>query len=262
MDVPMPRSKAGARRSVSAFGRLTLIGLVGLAAAFVYLQAIMIGMLIPPLAIFAVISLVLAGVVATGWRWAPLLGALWSGFLVTGNLAEIQYGLGHPAEFQGFVFNVYTLVMATLGFVGGLAATFDRVRGRDSTRALPGLLAGLAGLALGAILVAAVAGNTLAAGISPETLDSLPALRTTNFAFDQPELRVKAGELVALRLENSDNEGHSFDIDELGVHALMPADKPGAAVFKPSVPGTYTFYCAPHYDKATGEGMKGTLIVE
>ena len=40
---------------------------------------------------------------------------------------------------------------------------------------------------------------------------------------------------------------------------------PGEAsltLFKPTQPGSYIFYCTPHYNKATGEGMKGTLIVE
>ena len=69
-----------------------------------------------PLAIFTVISLVVAAIVALGWRWAPLLGVLWSGFLVTGNTTQIAYSLSHPAEFQGFVFMVFLLAMASIGF--------------------------------------------------------------------------------------------------------------------------------------------------
>jgi plastocyanin len=68
--------------------------------------------------------------------------------------------------------------------------------------------------------------------------------------------------LLAFRLENADRAGHSFDIDELGGHAPMPAGQSGSALFRPATPGTYTFYCAPHHDKASGQGMKGTLIVE
>lgn len=29
-----------------------------------------------------------------------------------------------------------------------------------------------------------------------------------------------------------------------------------------TAPQPGTFYCTPHYDRATGEGTKGTLIVE
>ena len=38
----------------------------------------------------------------------------------------------------------------------------------------------------------------------------------------------------------------------------------GALLFwrKPTEPGTYTFYCRPHADKAARTGMVGTLIVE
>ena len=70
--------------------------------------------------------------------------------------------------------------------------------------------------------------------------------------------------MVALRLENTDGASHSFDVDELNVHALMPGGKSSLALFKPTKPGTYTFYCGipGHYNKATGEGMHGTLIVE
>jgi plastocyanin len=65
-----------------------------------------------------------------------------------------------------------------------------------------------------------------------------------------------------LRLENTDPVTHSFDVDELNVHVVMPHGQTALAVFKPTEPGSYTFYCAPHYDKNTGQGMKGTLIVE
>jgi DNA-binding SARP family transcriptional activator len=66
------------------------------------------------------------------------------------------------------------------------------------------------------------------------------------------QLRVRAGETVA----------HGFAIDELGVNAVMPAGAESLALFRPTTPGTYTVYCPPHYDKASGQGMHGTLIVE
>jgi heme/copper-type cytochrome/quinol oxidase subunit 2 len=55
---------------------------------------------------------------------------------------------------------------------------------------------------------------------------------------------------------------HGFAVDELGVNAVMPAGAESLALFRPTTPGTYTFYCPPHYDKASGTGMYGTLIVE
>jgi plastocyanin len=264
MDAPITMPAARVRQPVSALGRLTAVGLVGIGLAFVYLQAAMIGMVIPPLAVFAVISVVIAVLNMAGWRWTPLLGALWSGFIVIGNSSNVVYNLSHPAELQGFVLTIFILAMAAIGLVAGIAAGVQNYRGRSraAPRALPAGLAALAGMCLGAILVAMVAGSSVNAGVSPSTLAGLPALTAANFAFDQPEMRVKAGETVALRLENTDSEGHSFDIDELDVHAVIPSGQSSLALFKPTAPGTYTYYCTPHYDKATGEGMKGTLIVE
>jgi uncharacterized cupredoxin-like copper-binding protein len=65
---------------------------------------------------------------------------------------------------------------------------------------------------------------------------------------------------VALRLENSDTQRHSFDIDAFDVHVTMPINAPALALFTPNAPGTYTFYCRiPGHTEA---GMTGTLIVE
>ena len=87
-------------------------------------------------------------------------------------------------------------------------------------------------------------------------------VQTANFEFAQKELRVKAGETVALRLDNKDRETHLFEVDEFTIHAPVLPGEEGLALFKVTQPGTYTFYCAPHYNKEAGEGMKGTLIVE
>jgi plastocyanin len=257
-------ARGRARTPLAALGKLTVAGLVGIGLALIYLQAARIGMIIPPLAVFTIISFVVAGVVAVGWRWAPLLGALWSVFIVVGNNAEIAYSLGHPTEVRGFGFTLFILAMAAIGLVAGIAAAAQNYRGgeRRTPRALAAGLGLLVGLFAGAVVVASIAGGSVNAGVSPETLASLPALRAANFAFGQQEIRVKAGETVALRLENADSEGHSFDIDELGVHAAIPSGENSLALFKPTQPGTYTFYCAPHYNKETGEGMKGRLIVE
>lgn len=264
MDVPMIAARRHARTPLAALGKLTVVGVVGLGLGLIYLQAAMIGMIIPPLAVFSVISFIVAGVVAAGWRWAPLLGALWSVFIVAGNGAEIAHSLSHPADVRGFAFTLFMLAMGAIGLLAGIGAAVQNYRGgeRRSPRALAAGLALLAGVFAGALFAAAISASGVNAGVSPETLASLPALKAVNFAFDQQEIRVSAGDTVALRLENGDSEGHSFDIDQFGVHAAIPSGAASLALFKPTQPGTYTFYCAPHYNKATGEGMKGTLIVE
>jgi plastocyanin len=101
-----------------------------------------------------------------------------------------------------------------------------------------------------------------ATGVSLEALAQLPPLSVKAAQFEQRELHARVGQTVALRLENADGQGHSFDVDELNVHAAMPSGNPGLALFTPTTAGTYTFYCALHYNKETGQGRKGTLIVE
>src|SRR5262245_21591926 len=122
METPIAVTRTRDRLPLTVLGKLTVAGLVGLALALIYLQAAMIGRLIPPLAIFTVISLVVAGLVVVGWRWVPLLGALWCIFMVIGTSNNTVYSLTHPAEFRSFVFVVFFLAMALIGVSAGIAA--------------------------------------------------------------------------------------------------------------------------------------------
>jgi plastocyanin len=121
------------------------------------------------------------------------------------------------------------------------------------------MCAGRAAHCIGAVIAAAIP-RASGTQVDPAVLAQLPAIPLEAFAGG--EIRVRAGELTALRLENPDAVAHSFDVDELNVHVGMPADSDSLALFITDMPGSYTFYCAPHYDKATGSGMHGTLIVE
>ncbi len=129
-------------------------------------------------------------------------------------------------------------------------------------RGVAASLVALTSIIASAILVAAVPQPGIMAAIDPATFNALPTVATKNFEFEQKELRVKAGETVALKLTNADGEAHYLDIDELNVHAPIPAGKEALAVFKPTQPGTYTFYCHPHVSPDKKEGMVGKLIVE
>jgi nitrite reductase (NO-forming) len=117
----------------------------------------------------------------------------------------------------------------------------------------------VAGLVLGASLVAAIPRGG-AAGVGAEVLADLPVVAAAGVRFEQAELRAQVGETVALRLENRDAAGHSFDIDELNVHVAIVPGEPTLALFRPAAAGTYTYYCAvPGHREA---GMQGTLVVE
>jgi plastocyanin len=248
-----------------------------LGALLFYMMGAIIKELVPPIAGFGALALVAgAVVVAVRRRWTPLLGsvvALLLGLLlIVPAWTEITHALGSPND---PMFGVLTVLFPALAvaFLGGIGATVQNyLRPAGAARApaisapaprwLAAGLVALVGVIVGANAVAAIPQKGAAASVSPEALASLPAVSTKGFAFEQPEVRVRAGELVALRLENADQAPHSFDVDELSVHAPIPVGQSGVAIFRPSAPGTYTFYCAPHFDKASGQGMKGTLIVQ
>jgi uncharacterized cupredoxin-like copper-binding protein len=252
------------RTPLTALGKVTLAALICITLIVIYAM-LFISRHIDPLALgFVLIALLSASIVAIGWLWAPLLGALLSGLMLASYIPLLGYILTHPDE-PTFITAALFLPAAIVGIVAGIGATVQNYRGgeRRAPRWLVPGLAALAGWSVGAILVGALiaaapkAGSSV--GISLDTLANLPALAAQNTKFDQAQLRAKMGETVALRLENRDNLSHSFDIDAFNLHVPLPASQNGAAVFKPTQAGTYTFYCSlPGHREA---GMVGTLIV-
>jgi plastocyanin len=238
----------------------------------IYLQVAILGQFFPPLALVLGLPALVAAIliVLTRWRWAALLGVLYWILMIAANRRHIPYNLTHPEFFTMFAFTVFMQVLTIVGMVAGAGATLQNYRA-PTANAVPNdhllvprwfltLLWLLAGLCLGAILVGAIPRTDDAAGVSPEALVALPAVRAANLRFDRPELRVRSGEVVALRLENRDNIAHSFEIDEFKVHVPISPDKPSLAVFTPDTLGTYTFYCG--LPSHRNLGMVGTLIVE
>jgi plastocyanin len=278
---PAPPARVSRRRlPVTPLAALTAASTALVGAALIYMMAAIFGEMIPPMLGAAVLSLIAAAVVLSGKRWAPALGSviavLLSALLIVPAAAEISHSLTTPGD---PIFGVLTVLFPCLfiAFVAGIASTVQNYRwssaaaryGEELSQPAPGAprwlapaLIALGGLIVGANVAAARPQQGAAASVSPDLLSTLPSVNIKGFEFQDKEVRVKAGSLVALRLNNADQAPHSFDVDQLGVHAPIVVGQGGVALFQPSKPGTYTFYCAPHYDKASGEGMKGTLIVE
>jgi plastocyanin len=265
MDTTMIASNTRTRRPLAALGKLTLAALVGMALAVVFIMIAMGGSIDMMGLAFSALPLIFAGIMLTGWRWTPALGTLIGGLLLAMVAPMVSFILADPG---GPMFAPILLIvtLASMAVAAGIGATVQNYRRpvaeRRAPRWLAAVLVGLAGLLVGTISVGMVPRASATTGISPEVLAQLPSLSAKNYEFNQKEIHVKAGETVALRLENGDAETHYFDIDEFNVHAPIPAGQNGLALFKPTKPGTYTFYCKPHSDKSTGQGMVGTLIVE
>ncbi len=269
MDAPMPLPHFARRKPHSALIKLTIYALLCVPVLFTYLQLVLLQRIEMPLPIFSVIALLLAAVIAGyplgGWRWTPILGALWCSLMIGGNLDHIISDLQRPDDTHLFAFVVVLLAAMTVGAISGFWAALQNYRSQVHVepRSLPLLLSMLAALAVGSISTAAIPQANVGIGVDPNILATLPAVSTSSFTFSKAEIFAKVGETVALRLDNHDSVGHSFDVDELNVHAAMPSGNAGLALFKPTQPGTYTFYCAipGHADKATGTGMIGRLVI-
>jgi len=263
MSTPLVVPHTQERMRLPTLRRVMIASLAGTVLVYILLQTLILQTLVPPLAIITALTLVVAGVCVTRWRWAPHLAVLWCVLSVVPGLEPYTYDLTHPAETGNFMATLLSLVLLLVTVVAGVAAIVygDRQVAEGRTlRWLTSFLVSMATFVLGASLVAAIPPDDATAGVSAEALARLPALVSGRNTFDRAELRARVGETVALRLENTDTQVHYFDIDAFDVHVPMPTGTPALALFKPTAPGTYTFYCRiPGHREA---GMVGTLVVE
>jgi cytochrome c oxidase subunit II len=81
----------------------------------------------------------------------------------------------------------------------------------------------------------------------------------SSFEFDPGEIRVQAGEDVAVSLTSEDTL-HDFTIDELDAHVAAEAGESAEGGFSADEAGEFTYYCS--VDGHREAGMEGTLIVE
>lgn len=253
------------RQPLAALGKTTLAALIGVTLAVGYIMVVILGAFDVMGIVFLSLPLIAAGIILTGWRWTPLLGTLIGGLLLVMLGPGIPFLLAQAGSpmLPPFLILVASSLVAVLGGIGATVQNYRRTADeRRAPRWLPYGVTALAALVIGAIAMAAVPQPGVDTGIDPAALAGVPTLAAQDFEFGQSEIRVKAGETVTLRLENADPEMHYFDLDELNIHAPMPIGKTGIAIFKPTQPGEYTFYCKPHSNKETGEGMIGKLIVE
>ena len=251
-------------RNLSTLDKLTALALVAMSPLLVFGMWI-VGGRIDRVALACGASALLAAalVVATGRRWAPLLAAMPGAltFAVAGRF--ILESLITPHEIVNFGFWVVLMIVMGIATVASVTGTAQHYLSPTHLRApqwIGGVLAAIGALGVGAIVVAALPQPPMGIQVQREALTKLPGVVTKDFKFSTRELHVKAGQSIALRLDNADAGPHSFDVDALNVHTAMPSNSSSLALFAATKPGTYTFYCSVGTHRQ--HGMVGTLVVD
>lgn len=247
-----PRS----RWSLSALEKLTLLALLGCAVGYAWLD-IQAGEFVLPLVILTVVMLLGAGVVAIGKRWTPLVGVMLSiGTLIGGSFQSyFIYHITHPNELIAFVPSVLIILCAITALGAGLTATLQNYRSgeRRAPRWVTAALTALAGLMLGAIIVAAIP----PANAAPVNTGGEPTVHAGAATFAPNAVRVPQGQ--KLKIVDDSSIQHILDNgrwknttpvleQESGapqVHDLMLSGNT-VEIGPFTTPGTYYIFCTIH----------------
>jgi len=260
-------------RALSAFSRVTQVALLGNALAYTAYQlfAFLINhAFFTAFFIFSIPTVLVAGLVATRWRWIPAMGAVL--VLMTSTLffspPTIQYYVTHPEYRPAYFFaGVLILACALIVVVAGLSATLQNYRTRTSERLAPSwlrpLLTAFSGMGLVALLVAA---NPLASSAS-STTNGEPTVHMGADNFVQNVVLVPKGSKLLLvndvhiehMLENGSWTSNGTDVStaEPGAPVLHNVDSTGGSLeIGPfNTAGTFHIHCTIHI------GMNLTIIV-
>ena len=122
-----------ARQPLATLGKLTVAALLGDALAFLVLWLTILlssGAFVAQLIIVALSLLVVAGIVATGVRWTPLLGAVAGlGTMIGGVFTQqyFLYHLTHPAEGGPFLLSLLICAFALVALCAGVERYYKTI---------------------------------------------------------------------------------------------------------------------------------------
>jgi len=148
-----------------------------------------------------------------------------------------------------------TVAAGSILYIVGELMHLGKLHGQHRT-AMVGLLVGFF-LAYGSELVievgAAVSANRRHASITF-------TVEASEFEFAPSTFRVTEGETIRFSVENTGKVAHEFELEKLGVEAVIPAGKSVTFTVSPPKSGVYNLVCdLPGHLEA---GMRGELIVK
>ncbi len=147
-------------RSLSILSKVTIAALLGSALAFAGLLAV-IGEIVMPIPIVMLGLLISAALIATSWRWTPILGLFMGIGTLIGGRSYTVFHLMHPEDFRFFSVVLLIIVLGIVALVSGTIATLQNYRGDTRTpRWLTSGLSAMGGVFVGALLVSAIVAST------------------------------------------------------------------------------------------------------
>lgn len=268
--VPATNKGLFSRAPLAAFGRVTVAALLGGGVAS-GLLALIIGF--PDniaLLIVTASLLVCSGLVATGWRWIPLLAALMSGVMLfqISRQPFVSFHLTHPQSggFAAFVFDILIIgfLVVVLGASIGAVVQNYRQAQRQTPRWLSSALTGMAGIVIGAILLGAISPSA-APTISATTGELTVHMGSSSFlqsSVTVPKgsqlLLVDNGSFFHILANGTWQNGTPKPANEAGAPTINNVQVTGGAIeIGPfNTAGTYHIYCTVH------PGMDLTVVVQ
>ncbi len=264
------------RRKLIALGTTTALALLGITLIFlfVFLLFWLTGrqVVLPVLAVVAVFAFT-AGFVATGVRWASVLGSLVAlGVMIF--LFVLPLGgsaLRHPTtDVARFSELVLVYALAVIALVAGVAAAIQNYRSteRHAPRWLGSLLAGLSGLAAGMIVVALLVAASPQSISASTTTGGMPTVHMAGSDFLTNVVLVpKGGKLLLVDDDSVEHiiqngswtqSGTPQSQEEPGAPIVRNRDIKGASVtIGPfTTAGVFHLYCTIH------RGMNLTVLVQ
>ena len=219
---------------------------IGTAAALLVFTAI-IGAIIPPLIVIAVLYGVGVWLTRRGGRAGTIMLAVVSILFLGLNAPFIVPAMSVPASTVDFVMTGLLVVLALSNLVSAIAAS------RGSSTGARAALAGRATVAL-MLLVVAVAVIGRVTYDSPAARSGDIEIAAQDYEFSTNVIEADGGE-VSVFIDNKDSALHTFTVGELDVDVAIPGGSTARVTFDATA-GSYEFICIPHESD-----MNGTLEV-
>jgi len=265
------------RQALPALGKVafwaSVVGAIGGVGGAIALT-ILTGSLNWDSIILAVTGLASVGILATKFRWAPLVSAVLGGSILYQLYTQpyVFESLSHPKGSNGgfgkFVGEVVLMTLAFLVFGGSIGAAlqnyWEKIR-RDQ-RWLTAVLSLATGMVIGALFIGAIS-SAPSSGTGTAYTNGVPTVHMSAGSFDQASVTIAKGSKLLLVddvsslhvLENGSWQNNVPKTErEAGAPQINNVQVNGNSTEIGPFPiaGTYHIYCAVH------QGMNLTIIVQ